>query len=70
MLKDILTEEDKQEIKMSSMQKFDLLCKKLKSDNTLNFENISEFDENKMSEISVEDEIDCSSFVKNIDKLK
>ena len=34
----------------------------MNSDNTLNSKNISKFDESELSEISVEDEIDCSTF--------
>ena len=39
---------------------------KLSSYNKLNAENTSEFDKDSdMSEISVEDEVDCSEFIKN-----
>ena len=33
--------------------------------NTLDYENISEFDESEMSEISIEEEVDCLDFVQN-----
>ena len=47
-----------------------MLYQKLKSLEVHSNENISDFDESEMSEISVEDEVDCSSFVKNIDEPK
>ena len=65
MLKKMLDENDKEHIKSNTVQKFDLLCTKLSSENTFNAENVSEFDESEMSEIYVEDEIDCSGFVQN-----
>ncbi|KAI3523775.1 hypothetical protein L1887_02171 [Cichorium endivia] len=70
MLKEILTEKDKDVIKSASIQKYNLLCKKLNSENSLDVENISEFDESEMSEISVEDEIDCSVFTQDNEEPK
>ncbi|KAI3508867.1 hypothetical protein L1887_23887 [Cichorium endivia] len=60
MLKEIFTKKYKNEIKSASIQKHHSLCKKLNSDDSLDTENVSEFVESEMSEISVEDEIDCS----------
>lgn len=66
MLKQVLSEKDKEQIKYDTVQKFDSLCTKLSSKNTLNVENVSEFDDDsEMSEIFVEDEVDCSEFVKS-----
>ncbi|KAL7605619.1 hypothetical protein Lser_V15G17082 [Lactuca serriola] len=46
--------------------KFDSLSTKLSLDNTLNVENVSEFDGGSdMSEISMENEVDCLEFVKS-----
>ncbi|KAI3510079.1 hypothetical protein L1887_25606 [Cichorium endivia] len=63
MVKEYLSENDKDEIKSATLQKFQSLCKKFNSEYTHTCENIFEFDESEMSEISVEDKIDCSAFV-------
>ena len=66
MLKQLLDENDKRQIKSDTIQKFDSWSAKLSSDNKINVENTSEFDEESdMSEISLEDEVDCSEFVKS-----
>ena len=65
MLKNLLDENDKLKIKTETIQKFDSSNAKLSSENKMNLETTSEFDEeSEMSEISVEDEIDCSEFLK------
>ncbi|KAI3700157.1 hypothetical protein L2E82_44776 [Cichorium intybus] len=63
MVKEYLPKNDKEEIKTATLKKFHSLSSKLNFEDTLNTENISDFDESKMSEISVEDEVDCSVFV-------
>ena len=71
MLKQILSKKDKQQIKSDSVQKFDSLCTKLSSKNTLKVENVSEVDDDsEMSEIYVEDEVNCAEFVKSESKPK
>ena len=65
MLKKMLDNKDKDQIKSNTMQKFDLLCTKLSLENTFDAKNVFEFDESDMSENSVEDEIDCFEFVQN-----
>ena len=65
MLKNLLDENDKLKIKTETIQKFDSLNAKLSSETKINVENTSEFDEDDdMSEIYVEDEVECSEFVK------
>ena len=65
MLTQLLDENDKNQIKTDTVQKFDSLNANLSSENKLNIECSSEFDENSdMSDISVEDVVDCSEFVK------
>ncbi|XP_052626733.1 uncharacterized protein LOC111909749 [Lactuca sativa] len=66
----ISSDEDKDQIKSDTLQKFDLLCNKLNLENTFNTGNVFEFDESDMSEIFVEDEIDCSVFVQNTEEPK
>ncbi|XP_023729721.1 uncharacterized protein LOC111877429 [Lactuca sativa] len=66
MLKQVLDEKDKDKNKSDTVQKFDSLCTKLSSKNTFDTNNVSEFDESDMSEISVEDEIDLRSPVQNL----
>ncbi|XP_052619752.1 uncharacterized protein LOC128126067 [Lactuca sativa] len=66
MLKQLLDENNKKQIKSDTIHKFDSLSAKLNSANKINIESTSEFDEDSdMSKIYVEDEIDCSEFVKN-----
>nr|KAJ0219002.1 hypothetical protein LSAT_V11C300151690 [Lactuca sativa] len=66
ILKDILDENDRLKIKTETMQTFDVSNAKIVKDNKINLDNSSEFDaESEMSEISVEDEVDCSKFMKN-----
>ncbi|XP_023760202.1 uncharacterized protein LOC111908619 [Lactuca sativa] len=65
MLKQMFDENDKEHIKFDTVQNFDSLCTKLSSENTFDAENDSEFDKSDMSEIYVEDEIDCLAFVQN-----
>nr|KAJ0226213.1 hypothetical protein LSAT_V11C100043120 [Lactuca sativa] len=66
MLRNLLDENDKLKIKTENTHKFDSLSAKLSSDNKMNVENSSEFDEDSdMSEISIEDEVDCSEFHKS-----
>lgn len=55
---------------MKTSQKYNSLCKKMSLDNNLISKNVSEFDKSEISEIHVEDEIDCSAFVKEIDELE
>ena len=64
----MLNDKDKEEIKLNSMQKYDSLCKKVTLEHTLDHENIFKFDESEISEISVEDEVDCPEFVQNDDE--
>ena len=65
MLKKLLDEKDKEQIKSETVQKFDSLSTKLSSENKLDVKNVSEFDdESDMSKISIEDHTDCSEFVK------
>lgn len=52
------------------MRNITLCVKKLNLQENHNYVNDSDFDESKMSEISVEDEIDFSSFVKHDEELK
>ena len=62
---------DKEQIKYDTVKKFDSLCTKLGWENTLHVENVSEFDdEGDMSDIYVEDEIDCSEFDKSESEQK
>ena len=69
MLRNLLDENDKLNIKTETMHKFDSLSTKLSSENKMNVENSSEFDEDTdMSEISVEDEVNCSEFLKSKNK--
>ena len=70
MLTQMLNDKDNEEIKLTSIQKYDLLCKKLSLENTLDNENISKLDESEMSEIFVKDEVACSEFVQNDDEPK
>ncbi|XP_023742939.1 uncharacterized protein LOC111891079 [Lactuca sativa] len=66
MLKQILDENDKKKIKYYIVQMFDSLNTNLSSESKLDVENTFEFDDNSdMCEISVEDEVDCSEFVKS-----
>ena len=66
MLKDILDENDRLKIKTETIRTFDESNAKIVKDNKINLDNSSEFDaESEMSEISVEDVVDCSKFVKN-----
>ena len=66
MLKDILDENDRLKIKTETIRTFDESNAKIVKDNKINSDNSSEFDaESEMSEISVEDVVDCSKFVKN-----
>lgn len=60
MLKQILNEKDKEQIKFDTVQKFDSLCTKLSSENTFDTKNVFEFDESDISEISIDDEVDWS----------
>ena len=65
MLKQLLDENDNKQIKTDTVQKFDSLNANLSSEIKLNIESSDEFDEDSdMSDISVEDVIDCSKFVK------
>nr|KAJ0203047.1 hypothetical protein LSAT_V11C500252350 [Lactuca sativa] len=66
MLKNILDENDRQKIKTETIQRFDLSNAKIVQENKINLDNSSEFDaESEMSEISIEDEVDCSKFMKH-----
>ncbi|XP_052625810.1 uncharacterized protein LOC128132855 [Lactuca sativa] len=66
MLKNILDENDRQKIKTETIQTFDLSNAKIVQDNKINLDNSSEFDvESEMSEILVDDEVDCSKFMKH-----
>nr|KAJ0193880.1 hypothetical protein LSAT_V11C800452020 [Lactuca sativa] len=66
MLKDILDENDSLKTKTETIQTFDESNAKIVKDNKINLDNLSEFDaESEMSEILVEDVVDCSKFVKN-----
>ena len=66
MLKNLLDENDRLKIKSETIQSFDSSNAKLISENKMNIENTSEFDEeSEMSEISVEDVVDCSEFMKS-----
>ena len=56
---------EKEEIKLTSLQKYESLCKKLSLENTLDYEKTFAFAESEMSGISVEDEVDCYEFVQN-----
>lgn len=70
VINNILIEEDKQQIKQNSIEKYNSLCQKLKSKEKHNNMSDSNFDESDMSEISVEDKIDYSSFVKHFYESK
>ncbi|XP_052626862.1 uncharacterized protein LOC128133449 [Lactuca sativa] len=70
MLKKMLNEKDKEQIILSTMQKYDSLCKKLNLENTFDSKNVSGIDKSDMSEIFVEDGIDFSTFVQNANKPK
>ena len=63
MLKDILDENDKLKIKSNTIHSFDQSNAKLTSESKIDIDNASEFDE--MSEIYVEDVVDCSEFTKS-----
>ena len=64
MLKNLL--DDRLKLRAETIQKFDSLSTKLSSENKIDVENASELNEDDdMSEISVEDEVDCSEFVKS-----
>lgn len=66
MLKKLLDENDKLKIKTETLQPFDSSNSKLTIEHKMNVENTSEFDEDsEMSEISVEDEVECSEFMKS-----
>lgn len=66
----MLDDKDKERTKSNIAQKFDSLCTKSSSKNTFDTENVSKFHESGMSEISIEDEIDCFAFVQNEAKPK
>lgn len=57
MLNNILTGEDKLQIKQNVIEKYNTLCQKLKSDEDQSFEKNYDFDESENSEISIEDEL-------------
>ena len=66
MLKNLLDENDKLKLRTETIQKFDSLNANLSSENKIDVENASELNEDdNMSEISVEDTVDCSEFVKS-----
>ena len=66
MLKNLLDENDKLKLRTETIQKFDSLNANLSSENKIDVENASELNEDDdMSEIYVEDEVDCSEFVKS-----
>jgi len=60
MIQTILNDSDKEQIKTDSITMLNSMSKKLSSEEALKIENDSEFHESEMSEISVEDVIDCS----------
>ena len=61
-----MDEKDKEKIKYKTVHKFDSTCTKLSLENKLNVENVSKYDDDSdMSEISVEDDVDCSEFSKS-----
>ena len=66
MVQTVLTEKDKYDVKTDSADKFASMCDKLNSEAAMDANNVSEFDESTMSEISVEDELDCSAFTKEL----
>lgn len=51
LMNNILTKEDKNQFKQNSIEKYNFLCQKLKSEENLSNENTSDFDESEMSEI-------------------
>lgn len=59
-----MTKEKK--IKLNSIEMYNSFCQKLKSEETLPIGNDSNFDESDTSEIFIEDEVDYSSFAKDI----
>lgn len=63
MVKDVLTEDDKKKIKNNSIEKYNCLCNKLNLEENHIYVIDSDFDESEISEISVEDEFNCYSFV-------
>ena len=66
MLKIILDENDKLKIKTETLKSFDSLNAKLMTEHKMNIESTYEFDdESEMSEISVEDVIDCLEFMRS-----
>ncbi|KAL7610003.1 hypothetical protein Lser_V15G12622 [Lactuca serriola] len=66
MLKNLLDENDKLKLRTKTIQKFDSLSANLSSENKIDVENASELNEDDdMSEISVEVEVDCFEFVKS-----
>lgn len=69
-MKIVLTNEDKAQIWINSNGKYNLLCKKLNSQEYHDGLVDSDSNESVMSEISIEAEIDCSSFAKSVDKPK
>jgi hypothetical protein len=62
MLKNVLSDKDNEEIKITTNQKFQTLCEKLKSEQPPIAEDCSDSDDDDMSEISIESEVDCSTF--------
>ena len=61
MFKNLSDENDKLKLRTETIQKFDSLNVNLSSENKIDVENASELNEDdNMSEISVEDTVDCS----------
>ena len=66
MLKNLLDENDRLKLRAETIQKFDSLNANLSSETKIDVENTSELNEDDdMSEISVEDLVDCSELAKN-----
>ena len=67
MLKNLLDENDKLKINTETVQNFDSLSTKLSLEHKIDIDKTSESDEdNDMSDISIEDVVDCYEFVKTV----
>ncbi|XP_052621843.1 uncharacterized protein LOC128127401 [Lactuca sativa] len=71
LIQKILDENGKSKIKTETLKSFDSSNAKLMTEHKMNSDSTSKFDdESEMSEISVEDVIDCSEFLKSETKIE
>lgn len=70
MMKDIITKNNKQQMQKNSNEKHVLLCSNIKFEESCIIDIDSKFGESELIKIFVEDEIDCSNFVQNVEPNK